>query len=113
MELLCVLEIFMLLIQLMVTGASPPRATGGTPSSGGMPRLPNHTPEDTEKQIRNLVAKYYDEEGREKPSIHMVLFLGKKEKIGDYEDHFKTLTRKNRGKLKVLRGLAELENVTQ
>jgi len=96
-----------------VTGASPPRATGGTPSSGGMPRLPNHTPEDTEKQIQNLVAKYYDEEGREKPSIHMVLFLGKKEKIGDYEDHFKTLTRKNRGKLKVLRGLAELENVTQ
>ena len=75
--------------------------------------IPNHTPEDTEKQIRNLVAKYYDEEGREKPSIHMVLFLGKKEKIGDYEDHFKTLTRKNRGKLKVLRGLAELENVTQ
>ncbi len=95
-----------------VTGQSPPRATGGTPASGGMPRLPNHTPEDIEKHVRNLVDKYYDDEGREKPSIHMVLFLGEKEDIGQYEDHFKNLTRKNRGKLKALRGLAELKDVT-
>jgi hypothetical protein len=43
----------------------------------------------------------------------MVLFLGEEEEIDDTdEDHFRTLTRRNRGKLKILRGLAALKNVT-
>jgi len=43
----------------------------------------------------------------------MVFFLGEGERIRNEEDHFRRLTRKNRGKLKVLRGLAALEDVTE
>ncbi|NNE91936.1 MAG: hypothetical protein HKN23_09845 [Verrucomicrobiales bacterium] len=95
-----------------VTGQTQPRATGGTPATGGMPRLPDHGPASIEEQVKNLVKKYYKDQGEEEPSVHMVLFLGEDENLGRFEDHFKDLTRKNRGKLKVLRGLAALEDVT-
>lgn len=96
------------------TGATPPRRRGGTPATGGanLPNLPPVTPEDIEKQVEELVDLEYKEEGLEEPSVHMVLFLGEDERIGDAEDHFRRLTRRNRGKLKILRGLAALQDIT-
>ena len=97
------------------TGATPPRRTGGTPATGGadLPRLAPITTEDIEDHVKALVKLNYENPGVEEPSVHMVLFLGEGERIRDEEDHFRRLTRKNRGKLKVLRGLAALEDVTQ
>jgi hypothetical protein len=96
------------------TGATPPRRRGGTPATGGanLTNLPPVTPEDIEKQVEELVDLEYKEEGLEEPSVHMVLFLGEDERIGDAEDHFRRLTRRNRGKLKILRGLAALQDIT-
>ncbi len=95
-----------------ITGATPPRAT--SPNGGPeMPRMPPVTPEDVEQQVRLLVKERYKAEGLEEPSLHLVLFLGNKEDIAAHDEaHFKSLTRRNRGKLKVLRGLAALKNVT-
>lgn len=97
-----------------ITGASPPARRGGSqaPAGAGMPAMPPVTPEDIEGQIDKLVKNEYKAGGLEEPSLHMVLFLGEEEEIGTDEDHFRTLTRKNRGKLKILRGLAALQNVT-
>ena len=70
------------------------------------------TPEDVEEQIVKVVKSRYKAEGIEEPNLHMVLFLGEEETIDQYEGHFRDLTQKNKGKLKVLRGLAALQNVT-
>jgi len=92
-----------------ITGATPPaRRNAPAPAPG----LPPVTPGEIELQVAKLVKDRYKAEGAEEPSLHMVLFLGEKEEIGADEDHFKNLTRKNRGKLKILRGLAALRNVT-
>ena len=74
--------------------------------------MPPIGPEDVEEQIETLVDLHYKEPGLDEPSVHMVLFLGEGERIRSEEDHFRRLTRKNRGNLKVLRGLAALEDVT-
>lgn len=97
-----------------VTGATPPQRQGGNNAGGAaMPTMPPVTPEDIEKQVDLLVKQQFKSQGFEEPSLHMVLFLGEDEDIADAdEDHFKNLTRKNRGKLKILRGLAALKNVT-
>ncbi|MBP6602341.1 MAG: hypothetical protein KA250_11085 [Verrucomicrobiales bacterium] len=99
-----------------ITGAIPPARRGGGNGGGGapsgLPGLPGVTPEDIERQIDLLVKGGYKEAGLEEPGLNIVLFLGEKEEIGAEEDHFKTLTRKNRGKLKILRGLAAMQNVT-
>ncbi len=96
------------------TGATPPRRTGGTPATGGanVPRLPPIGPEDIEEHFEKYVKINYTKPGYEEPSVHLVLFLGEDEKIENAEDHFRRLTRQNRGKLKVLRGLAALDDVT-
>lgn len=97
-----------------VTGATPPRRTGGNTGGPAMPTMPPVTPEDIEQQVAMLVKDRFKAEGIEEPGIHMVLFLGEDEDLADAgEDHFKNLTRKNRGKLKILRGLAALKNVTR
>ena len=76
--------------------------------------MPAVTPEDIEEQVAMLVKERFKAEGLDTPSVHMVLFLGEDEELADAgEDHFKNLTRKNRGKLKILRGLAALQNVTR
>lgn len=100
--------------QLVVdrTGVRPPRRRGGTPGSGNPPAMPGIGPEDVEDQIDELVKLHYKEPGLDEPSVHMVLFLGEDERIKSEEDHFRRLTRKNRGKLKVLRGLSALQDVT-
>ncbi len=92
-----------------VTGVSRPQRTGGNNPY----RMPQVKPDEIEEQIKLLVKYEYKEEGLDEPSIHMVLFLGDDERIEGEEDHFKNLTRKNRGKLKILRGLGALENVTE
>ena len=96
------------------TGATPPRRRGGTPATGGadLPPLARVTTEDVEDQVKEMVKRTYTKVGLEEPSLHMVLFLGEGERIRDEEDHFRRLTRQNRGKLKVLRGLSALEDVT-
>lgn len=98
-----------------ITGMTPPRPSGGAPGNPGNrpPRLGPYAPEDIEEQIKNGVRTYYRNEGNDPPSIHIVLFLGEdQEVLPDVADHFKNLTRKNNGKLKVLRGLAALQDVT-
>jgi len=96
-----------------ITGATPPQRRGGNDGSNEMPGMPDVTPEDIERQVDLLVKWQFKEQGHEEPSVHMVLFLGEEEEIADEEeDHFKNLVRKNRGKLKILRGLAALKNVT-
>lgn len=95
-----------------ITGATPPARRGGNGGGGTAPGMPGVTPEDIERQIDLLVKRGYKEAGLEEPGLNIVLFLGEKEEIGAEEDHFKALTRKNRGKLKILRGLAALQNVT-
>ena len=94
-----------------ITGATPP-ARRNAPAAATAPALPSVTPEEIELQIAKLVNDRYKADGMEEPSLHLVLFLGEDEEIGADEDHFKNLTRKNRGKLKILRGLAALQNVT-
>lgn len=97
-----------------ITGATPPRRRNGDVGDGAaLPAIPPITPEEIERQIDLLVKRQFKAQGIEEPSLHMVLFVGEEEEIQDSdEDHFKTLTRKNRGKLKILRGLAALKNVT-
>ena len=96
-----------------VTGASPPRATGGSPAPAGMPRPgPPYTQDELEDHMKEVVAKLYNENNKAVPQVHMVLFLGEDEDIGDNKDHFRRLTKKNKGKLKILKGLAALEDVT-
>ncbi len=94
-----------------VTGATPPRARGG----GGGRRVapqPPYTPEEIEEHVKNLVKRYYREEDKPLPQLNLVIFLGKDEDIGEYKDHFRRLTRRNKGKLKILEGLAALKDVT-
>jgi hypothetical protein len=95
-----------------ITGETPPRARGGTPGSGGPSSLPPYAPEDIEDHVKNLVKRFYRDENRPLPQLNLVLFLGKGEDIGEYKDHFRRLTRRNRGKLKILEGLEALEDVT-
>ena len=92
-----------------ITGATPPERRNAPATAPGLPPV---TPEEIELQVAKLVKDRYKADGLEEPSVHMVLFLGEEEEIGLDEDHFKNLTRKNRGKLKILRGLAALQNVT-
>ncbi len=93
-----------------VTGATPPQRNN---ARGGMPGMPPVTPEEVEDQVERLVKDHFRAQSFEDPSLHIVLFLGEDEEIEPlHEEHFKNLTRKNRGKLKVLRGLAALQNVT-
>jgi len=104
-----------------VTGETPPRQQariGGDdnppPPRNNLPPLPPVTPEDIAHQFKRLVAEYYQKENRAEPSVHMVVFLGEDEDFQDTDkDHFRDITKRNRGKLKILRGLAELKDVTR
>ena len=95
-----------------VPGEAPPRARGGGGGGHRVPPLPPYTPEEIEEHVKNLVKRYYREENKSLPQLNLVLFLGKGEDIGDYKEHFRRLTRKNRGKLKILEGLEALKDVT-
>jgi len=95
-----------------ITGATSPRARGGSGGRRRMPSQPPYTPEEIEEHVKNLVKRYYREEDKSLPQLNLVLFLGEGEDIGEYKDHFRRLTRRNRGKLKILEGLEALKDVT-
>ncbi len=96
-----------------ITGAVPPRPPRREPNMSDLQLPPPVTPEEIEEQFRKLVKRHYRENGLDDPSVHLVLFLGEEEEIPDRErEHFGRLTRQNRGKFKLLRGLAALEDLT-
>lgn len=93
------------------TGVRPPQARGG--SSGGFKGPPAVTKDDIDDQLKRLVRHYYKDQDEDDPSVHMVVFLGEDEEFRDQdEDHFRRIVRRNHGKLKMLRGLAALQDVT-
>lgn len=106
------------IIQKVAPGARPPRGLKTPPPPPPAPpppeveRLPAYTTEDVEEQIKNVITQNYGKNQPDRPSVNLVLFLGEDQDIGADEDHFKTFTRQNKGKLKILRGLAALSDVT-
>tara|TARA_R110002096_G_scaffold159011_2_gene324575 strand:- start:7830 stop:9695 length:1866 start_codon:yes stop_codon:yes gene_type:complete len=107
------------LVTQITPGARPPRGVrsqepppGPSLADLGIERMPGYTPEDVQSHIENVVTANYGKNKPDRPKIHMVLFLGEREDIGEYEEHFVQLTRRNQGQLKILRGLAALDNVT-
>ena len=75
-------------------------------------RMPAYTTEDIETHLANIATANYGKNQPSRPAVNLVLWLAEGEDIGQYEDHFKTLTRRNKGKLKILRGLDALADVT-
>ena len=107
------------LIRELSPGARPPQAQRSqepppAPSLSDLriERPPAYTPDEVLDHLNNVVTSNYGRNKPDRPQIHLVLFLGEKEDIGQYEEHFVTLTRRNRGQLKLLRGFAALENVS-
>ncbi|MFT5470388.1 MAG: hypothetical protein ACI8UO_005516 [Verrucomicrobiales bacterium] len=106
------------IIQQVSPGARPPQGLKTPPPAPPAPpapeveRMPAYGPEDVENHVSNLATIFYGTNKPDRPSVNMVLWLAEDEDLGDYEEHFKTLTRRNKGKLKVLKGLAALQNVT-
>ena len=97
-----------------ITGAKPPRPTGEVPGERSrIPPLPPVNFDDIDVHLRKLVIEHYRERDRDSPSVHMVVFLGEDEDFPDADkDHFRRIVRRNNGKLKILRGLAALDDVT-
>ncbi len=74
---------------------------------------PTYTMEDVEDQLKNAVSMYYRAKNKPRPRFNMVWFVGEDEKpSATVEAHLKQQTKRNRGKLKVLKGMAGLTNVT-
>lgn len=107
------------IVQQVTPGARPPRGLK-TPPPAPPPsepppeveRMPAYNHEDVENHISHLATVLYGRNKPDRPSVNLVLWLAEDEDIGQHEDHFLTLTRRNKGKLKILRGLAALQNVT-
>jgi hypothetical protein len=69
--------------------------------------------EDREDQILNAMRIIYSSKGKPKPQINFVLFVGKDEEVIPREEHFENIAQRARGgKVRVLRGLTALKNVT-
>lgn len=74
---------------------------------------PNIDADEREKQILNAIRVIYSGQGKTKPQINFVLFVGKDEKNIPMEDHFDNIASRARGgKVRVLQGMAALKNVT-
>lgn len=73
------------------------------------------TPEEREDQVQNAVRLHYLSNGKPKPQINFVIFIGKdqdKRQVPQL-DHFERIARRAKsGKVRVLEGLAALQNVT-
>lgn len=109
------------LVRKLSPGVSPPRPIDEAelpPLDAGVEPPPPYSPDEVEDHIRNVVQANFGKEKPKHPSINLVLFLGEEEaardleRTGPYEKHFLDLTRQNKGKLQILRGLAALEDVT-
>jgi len=74
---------------------------------------PNIDADEREKQILNAIRIIYSGQGKTKPQINFVLFVGKDEKNIPMQDHFDNIASRARGgKVRVLQGMAALKNVT-
>ena len=73
------------------------------------------TAEEREDQIKNAIRLYYQSKDKPKPQINFVIFIGKDqdEKTVPRLDHFENIAQRARnGKVRVLQGLAALQNVS-
>lgn len=101
-----------------ITGATRPRGQnriGRTPATPGvtLPQLKPVELDDIDLQLKKLVTHYYRKQNKDIPSVHMVIFLGEDEDFDDVDkSHFSRIVNRNNGKMKMLRGLAALEDVT-
>lgn len=74
---------------------------------------PNIDADEREKQILNAIRIIYSSQGKTKPQINFVLFVGKDEKNIPMKDHFENIASRARGgKVRVLEGMAALKNVS-
>jgi len=74
---------------------------------------PNIDAEEREKQVINAIRAIYSSQGKTKPQINFVLFVGKDEKNIPMQEHFDEIASRARGgKVRVLQGMAALKNVT-
>jgi hypothetical protein len=74
---------------------------------------PSYTMEEVEDQIKNSVSMYYRGKGKERPKINIVWFIGQDEEVSpSVQAHFENIAKRNRGKQRVLEGMAGLQNVT-
>ena len=63
--------------------------------------------------MKNAVNAYYRAKSKPKPRFNVVWFVGEDENpSASIENHLKFQTKRNRGKLKVLKGMEGLKNVT-
>lgn len=74
---------------------------------------PGYTMEEIEEQIKNAKELYYRVANKKKPALNIVWFIGDDEEPSITVDtHFKNLTQRDGGKMRVLKGLSGLKNVT-
>ena len=77
------------------------------------PGPPGYTMEDVEDQLKNGVSVYYRAKSKPRPKFNVVWFVGEDENPSTrIEEHLEHQTKRNRGKLKILKGMAGLKNVT-
>lgn len=69
--------------------------------------------ETRQEQVINAIRVIYSSQGRPKPQINFVLFVGKDEETIPMQDHFEDIAQRARGgKVRVLQGMTALKNVT-
>ncbi len=74
---------------------------------------PGYTMEEVEDQVKNAKDFYYRQANKKKPEINIVWFIGEDEEPSITVDtHFKSVTRRDGGEMRILEGLEGLENVT-
>ncbi|NOX98381.1 MAG: hypothetical protein GXP30_01360, partial [Verrucomicrobia bacterium] len=74
---------------------------------------PSYSMEEVEDQMKNAVSAYYRAKKKPRPKFNVVWFVGEDETpSASIEAHLKQQTKRNRGKLKILKGMAGLTNVT-
>ncbi len=74
---------------------------------------PGYPMEDVEEQVKDAINTYYRDAGKTKPQLNLVWFIGDDEvRNPTVEAHLDRLTKRNRGELRILEGLAGLKNVT-
>lgn len=101
-----------------VTGQQRPRGQARLEGTPGEPGIEIERPkpvgfDDVDLHLKRLVSEYYRKKGKDIPSVHMVIFLGEEERFQDDDKaHFSRIVNRNNGKMKMLRGLAALEDVT-
>ncbi len=74
---------------------------------------PGYSMEEVEEQVQSAKELYYRAANKKKPEVNVVWFIGEDEEPSITVDtHFKNLTRRDGGKMRILEGLAGLTNVT-